>query len=188
MRRIAVVLTGTIIALALVTTASADYAVLFGGTASVRIVPLPNNEYRIVGTYTDSVTGVPGSFTGTYTDFGGDYSTCLRPGGAGLCNCNIVSGTMTLRAPGSSVTLPIRSVTPQESQVFYYPTSVCRIVGEPDTLEVNLYGFFRTATDWEWFTLFGRVVAGGGVTYVGHGLELGVFEGCPFGFYPQLCT
>jgi hypothetical protein len=186
MRRIAVLLAGAIIALALVATASAEYTTVLSGTASVRIVPLPNNEYRIVGTYTDSVTGLPGSFTGTYTDFGGDYSSCLR--GASFCYCNIVSGTMTLHAPGSSLPFPIQSVTPQESQYFYYPTSVCRIVWEPVTLEVNLYGYVRTASGWESFHLFGRVVAAAGGTYVGDGLELGVFlEGCPLGFYPQLC-
>jgi hypothetical protein len=100
-------------------------ALVFAGVASASItiagtgkgIELPQGDgiYTLQGTWTDSASGTNGTYTGTLNN-SGDYTTCIVVVGCTafpeLQLCNVVSGTMTFRAPGESFTLAVIAIGP----------------------------------------------------------------------------
>src|SRR4051812_28293359 len=106
-------------------------ALVFAGVASASITiagtgkgierPQGDGIYTLQGTWTDSVTGTNGTYTGTLNNQG-DYTTCLpifagcTPNTPpGLQHCNVVHGEIIFRAHGESVTFFISSPFSQMS-------------------------------------------------------------------------
>jgi hypothetical protein len=121
-------------------------ALVFAGVASAvtgtaKGIELPQGDgiYALQGTWTDSVSGINGTYTGTLVNRG-DYTTCL-PIYAGcqpytppeLRHCNTVHGEITFKAQGESVTFFISSLS-----FMSFPPSVCLDPNDPSAHNVNL--------------------------------------------------
>ena len=107
--------------------AAADTTI--SGTATGITIPQGNGTFWIVGTYIDpAVPGVRGTFLGTYVEETTGYTSCILIGmNANLCPfeaqynaCNVISGRVTFRSQGKSVTVPITS-----SPVQRWDSGVC---------------------------------------------------------------
>jgi|RhiMethySRZTD1v2_1073278.scaffolds.fasta_scaffold189007_1 hypothetical protein len=90
-------------------------AVMFiEGSARGHTIALGDGTYLIVGTYRDA-TGEVGTYSGRYTEQTTGYTSCRSTGiGSIHCGepgfpfrCNLVTGEVTLRSRGKSVTLHI---------------------------------------------------------------------------------
>jgi hypothetical protein len=86
------------------------------GQASGRTVPLPDGDFLVVGTYSDS-QGVSGTYFGRYHEVTTGYNSCRSTGiGEIFCGtpgfpyrCNLIRGEITLRSVGRVLNLMIGS-------------------------------------------------------------------------------
>jgi hypothetical protein len=109
------------------------------GTAKGIELPQGDGTYTLQGTWTDSVTGTNGTYTGTLNNQG-DYTTCL-PIFAGCTpntppafqHCNLVHGEITFRAQGNSFTFFISSLSQMS-----FPPSICLDPNDPSAHIVDL--------------------------------------------------
>ena len=135
--------------LALPSIASADTSI--NGTAEGLTIPLGDGTFMIVGTYRDA-SGARGTYHGTYTELTTGYTSCRSTGiGEIFCGtsadwpyrCNLISGVVTLRSQGKSVTLYIGSagLAPPASRVV---SGVCLREGTTTTRDTYLMLTNRT--------------------------------------------
>jgi hypothetical protein len=96
--------------------AAADTTI--SGTAIGITIPQGNGTFRMVGTYVDpAVPDVTGSYEGTFVEVTTGYTSCVLIGSnSNGCvyetqynACNLISGQVTFRSQGKSITVPINS-------------------------------------------------------------------------------
>ena len=129
-------------------------ALVFAGVASASITtisgtgkgierPQGDGIYTLQGTWTDSATGTNGTYAGTLNN-SGDYTTCLLFVGCTPSTppqfrlCNVVSGTITFRAPGKSFT--VRFI-PTSLFTLEYASFICLDPNDPSVHKVQFVLF-----------------------------------------------
>jgi hypothetical protein len=147
--RIMVIVAGILASLVIPSAASAD--TLIDGHAKGQTIALGNGTFLIVGIYRDA-SGALGIYHGTYREVTTGYTSCRSTGIGGFhCGepmfpnrCNLISGVVTLRSQGKSVTLNIGSagLAPPASRIV---SGVC--LREGDTATRDTYLMLTNRTD-----------------------------------------